>query len=149
MGFTNGKAWGKHYHGSTYTEIMRHREFFCLLLRTGTWILHLQVGTNSWKLAKRQNNKAPKKGGEKGTRWMDPSLGKINKPPSRANRKGNMNKLSTQTPFSLVARSISNKERGETLEKTLTLEEPSHIRTSHLEIKSTCICYNVTNTLCL
>jgi hypothetical protein len=35
-----------------------------------------------------------------------------------------MNKLSTQTPFSLFARSISNKEKGGTLEKTLSLEEP-------------------------
>ncbi len=46
-----------------------------------------------------------------------------------------MNKLSTQTPFSLVARSISNKEKGGTLQKTLSLEEPSRTGTSHLEIK--------------
>jgi len=80
---------------------------------------------------------------------MDPSPCKNNKPPTRANHKGNMNKLSTQTPFSLVARSISNKEKGGTLEKTLSLEEPSHIGTSHLEIKATCICSIVTNTRCL
>jgi hypothetical protein len=57
-----------------------------------------------------------------------------------------MNKLSAQTPFSLIARSISNKERGGTLE-TLSLEKPSHIGTPY--VKATCICSNVTNTLCM
>jgi hypothetical protein len=37
----------------------------------------------------------------------------------------------------LVARSISNKERGGPLERMPNLKEPSHTTTTHLKIKTT------------
>ncbi len=39
--------------------------------------------------------KHPKKGGEKGTRWKDPSPGKKKKSPMKVDCKGNLNKSRT------------------------------------------------------
>jgi hypothetical protein len=87
--------------------------------------------------------KHPKKGGEKGTRWKDPNLGK--KKGTTNNYKRNINKSSTQThpPFT---RSIIDKERGGTLERTFSLEEPS-FTTTCLKIEGSLSRCNTTNTL--
>jgi intein-encoded DNA endonuclease-like protein len=53
---------------------------------------------------------------------MDPSPSKKKKPPTRVDCKGNKIKSSTQ--LSLDTRSICDKERGGTPERTLNLEEP-------------------------
>jgi hypothetical protein len=39
------------------------------------------------------------KGGEKGTRWVDPTLSKNKKPPIGVDHKGNINKSNIQTPL--------------------------------------------------
>jgi hypothetical protein len=49
----------------------------------------------------------------------------------------------------LVARSISNKERGGPLERTPTLKEPSPTATTLLKIEIACAHYNATDTICL
>ncbi len=49
----------------------------------------------------------------------------------------------------LGAKNISNKKRGGTLEKTLSLEEPSPIVIACLEIEATCVCCNAINTFCM
>jgi len=62
----------------------------------------------------------------------------------RENCKGNMNKSILKSPLLQPPtpppppphiRSILDKERGRTLERTFSLKEPSAIATTHLEIK--------------
>jgi len=49
-----------------------------------------------------------------------------------------------------IIRSTLEKERGGTLEKTRSLEEPSPvIMACHIKIVAACTCCGVTNTLCL
>jgi hypothetical protein len=59
-----------------------------------------------------------KKNKRKGKRERNQPEGRTQVQATRANHKGNMNKSSTQTPQ--VARSMSNKERGRTPQKTLS-----------------------------
>jgi len=54
--------------------------------------------------------------------------------------KENMNRSSTTPPPQPITRSISNKERGGTSKKTFSLEEPSLIVRTCLEIKVVYIC---------
>jgi hypothetical protein len=49
----------------------------------------------------------------------------------------------------LMARSISNKEKGGPPERRASLEEPSPIATACLKIETTCAHCNTTDTLCL
>ncbi len=86
-----------------------------------------------------------KRGGEKGTRWKDPNPGIKKDPPTRANYKGNMNESSTQAPPPFT-RSIIDKEKEGTHEKTFSLEEPSPTTTTCLEIEVALVYYNITNT---
>jgi len=46
-------------------------------------------------------------------------------------------------------KSILNKERGRTLEKMPSLDEPSPIITTHLKIKVVYARYNAIDTLCM
>jgi hypothetical protein len=46
-----------------------------------------------------------------------------------------------------IARSISNKERGGSPKKMPSLKELSPIAIAHFKIKTTCACYNATDTL--
>jgi hypothetical protein len=47
-----------------------------------------------------KQNIQKKKGGEKNTRWKDPSLHKKKKPPMKVDYKGNMNNSNIQNPSS-------------------------------------------------
>jgi hypothetical protein len=50
----------------------------------------------------------------------------------------------------IIIRSMLEKERGGTLEKTPNLKEPSPvIMACHIKIVAACTCCDVTNTLCL
>jgi hypothetical protein len=48
---------------------------------------------------------------------------------------------------SLVARSISNKKKGGTLERMPSLKKSSPIITTHLKIEVACICCNIIDTM--
>jgi hypothetical protein len=53
------------------------------------------------------------------------------------------------TPRPPITRSISNNKKGRIPKRMLSLEKPSPIITTCLEIKATCAHYNATNILCL
>jgi hypothetical protein len=74
---------------------------------------------------------------------MGPKSRQKKEPPTRVDRKENMNRSSTNPPplpAPPIARSISNKERGRTSKKSLGLEKPSPIIRTCLEIEVACIC---------
>jgi hypothetical protein len=87
------------------------------------------------------------KGGEKRTRWVDPTLSKNKKPPIRVDHKRNMNKSNIQTP--LVTTNILDKKKGKTPKRTFSLEEPSLTITMCFKIKAACTHYNIIDTFCL
>jgi hypothetical protein len=68
---------------------------------------------------------------------------KTNEPPNLVDHKGN---IKFSNPL-LVARSISNKERGGPPKRTPSLDEP--IARTHFKIKTTCTHYNIIDTFCL
>jgi hypothetical protein len=85
---------------------------------------------------------------------------KTKESPKRANHKENikfLNPLLLQEAYRehqvleppLVARSISNNERGGSLERMPSPEELSHIATTCLKIEIVCACCNVIDTLYL
>jgi hypothetical protein len=105
--------------------------------------------------------KHPKKGRIQGTKWKDPHPRKWKDPSPRNLTKRTIEEGEPQREHQvpkppLVARCISNKERGEPLQMTpsleepsLSLEEPSLIATTHLKIEIACACCNIVDTLCL
>ncbi len=83
------------------------------------------------------------KGGEKGTRWVNPTPSKNKKPPIRVHHKGNMNKSNIQTP--LVATNILDKEKGKTPKRTFSLEKPSLTITMCFKIKVRLLTFTITS----
>jgi len=74
-----------------------------------------------------------------------PMCKKINEPPKRASHKGNI-KFLKPPPFT---KNISNKERGELIERMFSLDEPSPTITTHFKIEIAYAYCNVINTFCL
>ncbi len=91
-------------------------------------------------------NKEPNKGGEKGTTWKDPNLGKL-----RIFQKGHIIRGTRRNqvlePCPRVAKHILDKEKGGTPKKVPSLNNPSPIITTHLKIKVVYIHYNAIDTL--
>jgi hypothetical protein len=84
--------------------------------------------------------------GRKGTRWKDPSPSKL-RILQRGQMARGMRRNQVLEPSPPIARSILNKQRGGTLKRMFSLDEPSPIIITHLKIKVVYACYNATNTL--
>jgi hypothetical protein len=85
--------------------------------------------------------------GRKAARWNNPSPSK-----RKSSKEGGLQGEWEQIKYSeppLVMRSILDKERGQTFERMLSLEEPSLTITTRFDIEIACTHCNTTNTLCL
>jgi hypothetical protein len=94
------------------------------------------------KTCRCQQNKTPKKGGEKCIRRKDPSLGKKKKITNEGKPQGEQEQIKYSPPCPPIARNIVDKKKVETPEKTHSLEEPSPTITTQLKIEATYACYN-------
>jgi hypothetical protein len=95
--------------------------------------------------------KHPKKGEKKVQDGRIQVQAQKEKPPTKVDCKGNMNKSSIETLllFPQVTRNISNKEKRAIRNKTFNLEKSSPTLTTFLEIKVVYTCCSATNTFCL